>query len=135
MFSQWKKILFIFIVAFVVYMGCNTQGILRAEDFFRVKNPKLAATPKVCYLLGTSAYLTFRYNLAIDIIERNLKDFPYDPAAIDAEYRRAVCNEKLGKYDKAIELYETFLLDHPKDKRYERIQNKVAKLKALHQQA
>ncbi len=92
-------------------------------------------TPRVCYLLGTSAYLTFRYNLAIDIIERNLKDFPYDHAAVDAEYRRAVCYEKLGKYDKAIQLYEDFLIRFPKDKRYMSIQNKIAKLKALHQQA
>lgn len=132
MLSHWKKLLFIFIFAGIVYGGCNTNGILRAEEFFRVKNPNMSLTPKICYMLGTSAFRTFRYNLAIEIIDRNLRDFPYESAAVDAEFRRAVAYEKLGEYRKAITLYEKFLYDHPKDNRYESIQNKVAKLKALH---
>jgi len=134
MLAHWKKLLIVFIVAGIVYTGCNTNGILRTEEFFRKKNPDLALTPKVCYMLGSSAHLTFRYKLAIDIIDRNLKDFPYHPAAVTAEYRRAVAYEKLGDYAKAIQLYEDFLLDHPKDNRHGSVQNKVAKLKALHQE-
>lgn len=132
MLSQWKKILFIFIVAGVFYAGCNTQTMLRTETFFREKNPNLALTPKVCYFLGNQAYMTFRYKLAIEIIDRNLKGFPYDDGALKAEYRRAVCYEKLGDYAKAIHLYEDYLLAHPKDNKYQSIQNKIAKLKALH---
>ncbi len=134
MLAQWKKILFVIILAGVVYAGCNTQGILRTEKFFRQENPNFTLTPKICYLLGTSAFRTFRYDLAIQIIERNLKDFPYESAAVDAEYRRALAYEKLGKYDKAISLYEQFMLDHPKDNRYKAVQNRVTKLKAVHQQ-
>jgi tetratricopeptide (TPR) repeat protein len=133
MLEQWKKILFVVIVAGIVYAGCNTQMMLKTESFFRTKNPELALTPKVCYLLGDIAYLTFRYQLAIDIIKRNLKDFPYQPGAEDAEYRLAVCYEKLGNYDEAISLYENFLLDHPQTRRYESTENKISKLKALHQ--
>ena len=133
MLSQWKKILFVLIIGAILYAGCNSQMMLKTEEIFRVQNPNLSLTPKVCYLLGDVAYLTFRYQLAIDIIKRNLKDFPYDPGAEDAEYRLAVCYEKLGNYNEAIALYENFLLDHPKSVRYESIQNKVAKLKALHQ--
>jgi tetratricopeptide (TPR) repeat protein len=134
MLSHWKKILFLAIVVAVVYAGCNTQGILRTEKMFREDNPKLALSPRICYTLGTIAHWTFRYQLAIDIIDRNLRDYPYDPAAEDAQYRRAVAYEKLGQYDKAIQLYEAFLIDHPKSKRQESILNKVTKLKALHQQ-
>ena len=134
MLAQWKKLLVIFIFAGIVYAGCNTKGILRTEEFFRKKNPDLGLTPKVCYMLGSSAHLTFRYKLAIEIIDRNLKDFPYEPGAVKAEYRRAVAYEKLGQYDKAIQLYEDFILDHPKDNRVQSVQNKVAKLKALHQE-
>lgn len=134
MFRNWKKLLFIFIVAGIVYGGCNTGGILATEEFFRVKNPKLSLTPKVCYLLGTAAFRSFRYKLAIEIIDRNLKDFPYEKAAVAAKYRRALAYEKLGQYDKAISLYESFLIDYPNDNRYKSILSKVAKLKALHQQ-
>jgi tetratricopeptide (TPR) repeat protein len=134
MLTHWKKILVVIIIAGIFYAGCNTNGILRAEKFFREGNPNLALTPKICYMLSTSAHLTFRYKLAIEIIDRNLKDFPYDPGAIPAEYRRAVAYEKLGEYDKAIQLYEDFVLDHPKDNRVQSVMNKVAKLKAIHQQ-
>ncbi len=133
MLSQWKKILFVLIIGAILYAGCNSQMMLKTEEIFRVQNPNLSLTPKICYLLGDVAYLTFRYQLAIDIIKRNLKDFPYEPGAEDAEYRLAVCYEKLGNYNEAIGLYENFLLDHPKSVRYESTQNKVAKLKALHQ--
>ncbi|GAB4336796.1 MAG: hypothetical protein Kow0099_09910 [Candidatus Abyssubacteria bacterium] len=134
MFTHWKKILLLVIVVAVLYGGCSTQGILKTEKLFREDNPKMALSPKICYTLGTMAYMTFRYQLAIDIINRNLRDYPYEPAAEDAEYRRAVCYEKLGQYDTAIQLYENFMFDHPKSKRLESILNKVSKLKALHQQ-
>jgi len=134
MLKNWKKILFIFIIVGLIYAGCNTNGILSTENFFRVENPKLAMTPKVCYMLGTAAFRTFRYQLAIDIIDRNLQDFPYEKAVVDAEYRRAMAYEKLGEYGTAISLYESFLLEHPKDNRYNSIVSKAVKLKALHQQ-
>jgi tetratricopeptide (TPR) repeat protein len=130
--KNWKKLLFLFIIVGVIYMGCNTQGILATEKFFRVENPKLSITPKVCYLLGNAAFRSFRYQLAIDIIDRNLKDFPYERAAKNAKYRRAICYEKLGNYDMAIELYKEFLLEYPKDNRQKAILSKVAKLQALH---
>jgi len=132
MLSHWKKLLVIFIFVGIIYGGCNTRGILKTEEFFRTKNPNMSMTPKVCYMLGTSAFRTFRYKLAIEIINRNLKDYPYESAAVVAEYRRAVSHEKLGEYRMAISLYEKFLYDHPKDNRYNAIQNKVSKLKALH---
>jgi tetratricopeptide (TPR) repeat protein len=134
MLSQWKKLLLIFIVVGLLYGGCHTGTMLKTEKFFREGNPKLSMTPKICYMLGTSAFRTFRYKLAIEMIGRNLKDFPYEKAAVDAEYRRAVAYEKLGEYGTAITLYETFLLDHPKDNRYSSIISKVAKLRALHQE-
>ena len=134
MLRNWKKLLFIFIIVAIFYAGCNTGAMLQTEKFFREGNPKLALTPKICYMLGTSAFRTFRYQLAIKIIDRNLKQFPYEKAAVDAEYRRAVSYEKLGEYDTAIKLYETFLLDHPKDNRYNSIVSKSAKLRALHQE-
>lgn len=132
MFSHWKKLLVIFIFAGIIYGGCNTKGILKTEEFFRVKNPDMSMTPKVCYMLGTSAFRTFRYQLAIEIIDRNLKDFPYESAAVAAQYRRAVSYEKLAEYRKAITLYEKFIYDHGDDSRRNAIENKVNKLKALH---
>jgi outer membrane protein assembly factor BamD (BamD/ComL family) len=134
MLKNWKKLLVIFIIAAVFYGACNTKGILVTENFFRVKNPKLGVTPNVCYMLGTAAFRSFRYKLAIDIIDRNLKQFPYKGAAQSAEYRRAVCYEKLANYDMAIAKYEEFMYRHPKDNRYKSIQTKVVKLKALHQE-
>ena len=134
MLRHWKKLLIIFFVAILIYGGCSTDGMLKAEKFFREDNPKLGMSPKMCYMLATSAFRTFRYQLAIEIIDRNLKDFPYDRGAVNAEFRRAVAYEKLGQYDTAISLYETFLADHPKDNRYQSIMGKVAKLKALHQE-
>lgn len=134
MLRNWKKILIIFIIAGLFYGACNTQGILWTETFFRKENPKLAMTPKVCYMLGTAAFRSFRYQLAVDIIDRNLKDFPYEKAAVNAEYRRAVAYEKLGNYNTAINLYQKFLLDHPKDNRYRSIQSKAVKLQSLHKE-
>lgn len=134
MLRHWKKILIIFIVVVVVYSGCSTKGILRTETFFRAKNPKLALTPKVCYMLGTAAFRSFRYGLAVEIISRNLKDFPYESAATNAQYRRAIAYEKLGRYNKAIQMYENFMYDNPKDNRLKSVKNKVIKLKALHQE-
>jgi tetratricopeptide (TPR) repeat protein len=135
MFSQWKKILAVVVLSLIFYAGCNTQMILKAESVLRNENPNFSMTPRLCYFLGNLAYLTFRYQLAIDITERNLHDFPYDSGIDDAQYRRAVCYEKLGKYQQAIQLYEDYLLEHPKSSRYISIQNKLAKLKALHQQS
>ena len=133
MFRHWKKMLLLFIAIAIFYGGCNTEALLATEDFFRAKNPNLAMSPRVCYTLGTIAFRSFRYQLAIDIIDRNLKQWPYESAAIDAEYRRATCYEKLGEYSTSISLYENFLLSHPKDNRYRTIQSRVAKLRALHQ--
>ncbi len=132
MVARWKKILLLVIIASLFYICLNTQSILSIESYFRMENPKLGLTPKVCYFLGNVSYLTFRYNLAIDIIDRNLKDFPYESGATKAKYRRANCYEKLGEYHKAIELYEDFLFSHPRDKRCGSIQNRIAKLRILH---
>jgi tetratricopeptide (TPR) repeat protein len=134
MLKKWFKILVIFLIAFIIYAACNTQGILATENYFRVENPKLAMTPRVCYVLGTAAFRSFRYQLAIDIINRNLKDFPDEKAAVSAEYRRAVCYEKLGEYETAIKLYEIFLYNNPKDNRYMSVETKIAKLRALHKE-
>lgn len=134
MLSHWKKLLLLAIIAMVLYGGCNNQTVLWAEKTLRTGNPNSAMTPTVCYFLGNLAYLTFRYQLALDITDRNLHDFPYNAGVENAQYRRAVCYEKLGQYDKAIQLYENFLLDHPKSNRYQSIENKLAKLKAMHQQ-
>ncbi|RJP21931.1 MAG: hypothetical protein C4520_09030 [Candidatus Abyssobacteria bacterium SURF_5] len=134
MVSQWKKILVLAILAVVLYGGCNTQSILWAESVLRKDNPNFAMTPNFCYMFANLAYMTFRYQLAIDITERNLKEFPYSSSAENAEFRRAVCYEKLGRYDMAIQHYEDFLIDHPKSSRYQSIENKLAKLKALHQE-
>lgn len=135
MLRNWKKLLVIFIVVAVFYAGCGTNGMLSTEKFFREDNPNLGLTPNICFMLGTTAFRTFRYQLAIEIIDRNLKDFPYDSAVPSAEYRRAFCYEKLGEYNTAISLYEAFLFEYPKDNRYNSIASKVAKLKALHQQS
>ncbi len=132
MLRNWKRLLVIFFTVGILYGGCNTNGILATEEWFRVKNPKLSMTPKVCYMLGTSAFRTFRYSLAIEIIDRNLKDFPYESAAVDAKYRRAVCYEKQGNYKQAITLYEKFLLEYPNDNRYKSIVTRITKLRALH---
>jgi len=127
--ARWKRNFLIFLVCGVLYAGCNTQSIVQTEMFFRDDNPNLALTPKVCYLLGNAAYLTFRYHLAIEIIDRNLQNFPYAPGAVNAEYRRAVCYQKIGDYENAIKLFEDFLFAHPRDKRYESIRNRIVKLK------
>ena len=135
MLRNWKKLLVIFITIAVLYAGCGTGGMLSTEKFFREDNPNLGLTPTICFMLGTSAYMTLRYKLAIEITERNLKDFPYAGAVPNAEYRRAICYEKLGEYSTAISLLEDFLLKYPRDNRYNSIASKVAKLKALHQQS
>jgi tetratricopeptide (TPR) repeat protein len=135
MLRNWKKLLAIFIVVILIYAGCGTSGMLTTEKFFREDNPNLGLTPRVCFLLGVSAYMTLRYRLAIDITDRNLKSFPYDRAVPNAEFRRAICYEKLGEYKTAISLYEDFLFKYPKDNRYNSIISKVAKLRAVHQQS
>jgi tetratricopeptide (TPR) repeat protein len=126
----WKRIVFVIIFAALFYGGCNTQSMLATEEFFRDENPNLALTPTVCYWLADAAYLTFRYDLAIDIINRNLKDFPYEDGADDQEYKRAVCYEKIGDYQRAIGLFETFLTQHPRDGRYTLIEDKIGKLRS-----
>lgn len=134
MFRHWRKLLVLFIIMAVFYGGCSTGSILAMEDFFRVKNPNLSMSPGMCYSLGTAAFRSFRYQLTIDITDRNLKKWPYEKAVVNAEYRRAVSYEKLGEYKTAISLYEAFLLKHPKDNRYNTILNKSTKLRALHLQ-
>ncbi len=134
MFRHWKKMLVLFILVAIFYGGCSSESMLATEDFFRTKNPNLAMSPGMCYSLSTAAFRTFRYQLAIDITDRNLKQWPDESAAVSAEFRRATSYEKLGEYSSAISLYEAFLLDHPKDSRYSTIQTRIAKLRALHQQ-
>jgi tetratricopeptide (TPR) repeat protein len=133
MLRNWKKLLAIFIVVAVIYAGCGTNGMLATEKFFREDNPNLGLTPRICFMLGTAAFRTFRYQLSIEIINRNLQSFPYDNAVPSAEYRRAYAYEKLGEYDTAISLYEDFLYKYPKDNRYNSIISKVSKLRELHQ--
>ena len=125
----WKRIVLTIVLAALFYAGCNTQSMLATEEFFRDENPNLALTPKVCYWLGDAAYWTFRYDLAIDIIGRNLKDFPYEDGAADQEYKRALCYEKNGDYQRAIGLFETYLVHYPKDSRYISIQDRITKLR------
>jgi len=126
--STRKKYLLILLLAGILYAGCNGNTIRATESLFRNKLHKLSKTPTVCYFLANAAYYTFRPELALEIIERNLRDFPYERGATDAEYKRARCCENLGDCDGAIRLYTKFLLDHPRDNRYRRIQNRIAKL-------
>lgn len=131
MASRWKKFLLIFILAGIFYAGCNRETILATESLFRKELPRLSATSKVCYFLANVSYYTFRPALAQAIIERNLKDFPYERGVIDAEYKRARCCDNMGDCDRAIKLYTKFLLDHPRDNRYRKIKNRIAKLQAF----
>ncbi len=131
MVSRWKKFLLTFILMGLFYAGCNRGTILATESLFRDELTKLSVTPKVCYFLASVSYYTFRPELALEIIERNLKDFPYERGAVDAEYRRAKCWEDMGDCNRAIKLYTKFLLDHPRDNRYRKIQNRIAKLQAF----
>ena len=66
-------------------------------------------------------------------IERNLEDFPYESGVVDAQFKRARCCENLGDCTKAVKLYTDFLLKHPKDRRYRRIQKRIAKLQMFNQ--
>ncbi len=127
---SWKRIVLVIIVGALFYVGCNTQSMLATENFFREENPNLALTPKVCFWLADAAYWTFRYDLAIDIISRNLKDFPYEDGIADQEYKRALCYEKMGDYPQAAGLLETYLVHYPRDSRYTLIQDRIAKLKS-----
>jgi hypothetical protein len=131
MAKKWKKYLAVFLVAGVFYAGCNTRSILATESFFRNKAPGLSISPKICYLLASISYYTFRYRLALGITERNLRDFPYEAGTADAELRRARCHENLGHCSEAIDLYSDFLLSHPRDNRYRKIQNRIAKLQVI----
>jgi tetratricopeptide (TPR) repeat protein len=130
MHLTWKRLFVLIIVVGALYGGCNTQSILVADDFFREEQPDLALTPTMCHLLATGPYITFRYALAADIYERNIKDFPYQSNTVKAELRRARCFEKLGDRGKAIELYEDFLVRHPRYDRYRSVVNRIATLKA-----
>jgi len=129
--KKWKKLLLIFILAAALYAGCNTQSILATESLFRDGLPWLSLTPKACYLLANASYYTFRYELALEIIERNLKDFPYERSVANAQLKRARCCENLGNCNKAIKLYTDFLLKHPQDNRYRKIQRRIAKLQIV----
>jgi hypothetical protein len=114
-----------------LYAGCNSRTILATESLFREGLPKLSFTPKICYLFANASYYTFRYRLALGIIERNLEDFPYDRGAASAQLKLARCCENLGDCNKAISLYTDFLLEHPKDRRYRRVQKRIAKLQIV----
>ena len=131
MAKRWKRFLLIFILAAVLYAGCNTQSILATESLFRNGLPRLSLTPKICYLLANASYYTFRYRLALDIIERNLADFPYERGVVNAKLKRAQCCENLGNCNKAIKLYTDFLLKHPQDSRYRKVQKRIAKLQMV----
>ncbi len=130
MVLTWKRFVLVFIFAALFYGGCNNQSMLAMEGFFRTDNPNLTLTPTMCYWLADAAYWTFRYDLATDIINRNLKDFPYEDGAADQEYKRAVCYEKVGDYQRAIGLFETYLTQHPTDGRYTMIEDRIGKLRS-----
>ena len=123
-----KRLFLLLLLVALLYSVLSTEGILRIEKYFREEHRDLIYTPKICYLLGNIAYLTYRNELAIDIMSRNLQDFPYESAAMKTELRRAYCYERDGNCGKAIQLYEKFLIRHPKHKRYELIQNRIVKL-------
>lgn len=131
MLGSWKRKLLLFFAGVIVYLALSTSSILSTDSFFRIDNPQFSMTPDACYFLADISYMTFRYDLARQLFERNITDFPYNSGRIDAEYRRALCYEKLGDYSRAIQLFEDFLLDHPKDRRYESVRDRLAKLRVI----
>lgn len=129
MFNTLKRKLLVAFLAALAYAGLSARGIQGADRFFRQDNPNFGLTPSICYLLADVSYWTFRYDLAIKLIDKNITDFPYESGRKNAELKRAACYEKMEDYPRAIQLYEQFLLDHPKDRRYDSVEDTLAKLR------
>ena len=126
MFGNWKKKMMLLLLGGVLYAVLSTPGLLKIEQIFRENNSSHPLTPRMCYLTANLAYWTLRYELAAEMYDKNIREFPYFSGRKDAEFRRARAYEKSGDYSRAIALYEDFLLEYPKDRRHDSVESAIA---------
>ena len=87
----------------------SSAGIRSMEAWARDK-PDTSMGISMPYRLGGLAYYTFRYELARDIYETNLDTMPDNPRIVHADFRVAMCLEKLGRFDEAVARYDNFAI-------------------------
>lgn len=118
------------VIILAILMVFSSAGIRRMESWARDR-PDTSIGQSLPYTLGNVAYFTFRYNLARDILEKNVQTWPNHPKNTDADFRIAMCYEKLGKYNEAVAAYDAFALEHGSDSRAGSAMNRSAKIKAV----
>lgn len=113
-----------------ILMVFSSPGIRSMESWAR-ERPGTSVGLRLPYTLGSIAYFTFRYNMALDIYEKNISTWPDHPKNTDAEFRVAMCLEKLERYEEAVAAYDAFAVEHGEDTRAEAAINRSTKIKAV----
>ena len=128
--GRFIKITVAGLVILALLMVFSQAGIRRMETWAR-ERPDSSVGQSLPYTLGSIAYFTFRYELAKDILQTNVDAWPTHPKNTSAEFRIAMCFEKMEEYPAAVAAYEAFALKYGGDPRADSAVNRAGKIKAV----
>ena len=128
--GRFIKITVAGLLVLAILMVFSQAGIRRMETWAR-ERPDSSVGQSLPYTLGSIAYFTFRYELAKDILETNIDTWPNHTKNTDAEFRVAMCLEKMEEFPAAVEAFEAFALEYGGDPRADSAMNRAAKIKAV----
>lgn len=128
--GKFIKIAIVGVVILGILMVFSSAGIRSMESWAR-ERPDTSVGQSLPYTLGKLSYYTFRYSLAKDIYETNIAKWPDHPDNVDAEFRIAMCFEKLGEYQQAVVAYDAFSITYGEDKRADMARTRSTKIKAV----
>ena len=128
--GKFIKIAVVGLIILCILAVFSSAGIRSMESGAR-ERPDTSVGQSLPYTLAKLSYYTLRYNMAKDIYETNIGKWPHHPKNVDAEFRIAMCLEKLGEYEAAVQAYDSFAIEYGDDNRADAAMNRSAKIKAV----
>ncbi len=121
----------LFFLAFVFFiLSLFPSSINWAEDFLDRFSDKSWAGSGY-YQLANHCYRTLRFARALELYEKALSKYPEHPMAPLAQFRKAVCLEKIKRYREAISAYREFIRKYPDHPLSVQAKNSLRKLEEL----
>lgn len=103
----------VFLVIIILLVAFNTGTILNKFDTFMDAHTDYSWVPEARYKLASTYFYTGKYDQAISIYMKVLKDHPKAERADNSQYMLALCYENKNEYIQAKKELEQMLAKYP----------------------
>ncbi len=121
----------VFLVIIVIMVAFNTGTILNKFDEFMDAHAGYSWVPAARYKLASTYFYTGKYDKAISIYMKVLKDNPKAEYADNSQYMLALCYENNDEYLQAQKELEEMLVKYPDSDVRIKAQEKLKNIKYI----